>query len=51
MEMVDPFTALDLNIFNHLIIYRVEKERNQLKSELDDLSSQLDHVSKTKVTY
>ncbi len=28
---------------------RVEKERNQLKSELDDLQGQLDHVSKTKV--
>ncbi len=28
---------------------RVEKERNSLKSELDDLSSQIDHMSKTKV--
>ena len=33
-----------------LCLCRVEKERNQLKSELDDIQSQLEHVSKGKVT-
>ena len=30
---------------------RVEKEKSQLKSELDDIRSQLDHIAKGKVKY
>ena len=28
---------------------RIEKEKSQLKAESDDLRSQIDHISKTKV--
>ena len=32
-----------------ICFYRIEKERNQLKSEVDDAQSQLEHVQKGKV--
>lgn len=31
--------------------YRVEKERNTLKVEIDDLHGQVEHVNKAKVPY
>jgi hypothetical protein len=32
------------------MIFRVEKEKMQLKSEIDDLHAQVEHVSKNKVS-
>ena len=46
-ENVDVIFVTSTNC--SLWMCRVEKEKNSLKSELDDLSSQLDHISKTKV--
>lgn len=32
------------------LTFRVEKEKMQLKSEIDDLHAQIDHVSKNRVS-
>jgi len=36
-------------LFAVSVVCRIEKEKNQMKTELDDLRGQIDHLTKAKV--
>lgn len=37
-----------LNLLNH---FRIEKEKQQFRGEIEDLQAQLEHVSKNRVIF